>query len=425
MNNVITVTNFNTISSNFSWDEGIPNTEYLSNASNQTQCVGYAPYSAIEITCTRTPRFSSVFSRRTVDFGDYYNSKHNKVVIGSQGDAVVSHNYIMPGTYTITLKEEEWFITLNPRRFFDSGIFETSSDTSKQQEKPILRYTWQEYRCPITGKSPLQRMGYPTTWRDLKFQAPLQFPKKTQLDWMDTQFCFRGELPGEVYWQWDNLVCAENAESLHSKPIKWDEAKCGAIYNKLWVDVGKNCTINEFILSSTQQITEKKAIVKVSEVPPTAYLSALQTQEALQRRSPLTVRLTPRFTKAGSFPIERIVWDMGDGSPLITRRRWEKDITKPFVYTGALSGDYKDPRNFDIIYTYRKNKQEVFSFYPSITAYASSTDSSDVAATTVGPMFGEDGNSSELKLIQTENRGNNSIILGEIEETVAIWKTNN
>jgi hypothetical protein len=138
--------------------------------------------------------------------------------------------------------------------------------------------------------------------------------------------------------------------------------------------------------------------------------------------SPVTVKLTPRFTKCGSFPIEKIVWDLGDGSPLLEQRRWAPTIKAPFYYSGAIEEDADDPRNYDVIHTYNKTPESLFCFYPSMTAYASSTNTSDSVAVTIGPLSLVLFDPSQFKVLQNEFTDNKKILLGQIENNTAVWQ---
>ena len=157
------------------------------------------------------------------------------------------------------------------------------------------------------------------------------------------------------------------------------------------------------------------------------------------RLTPLTVRLSPKHVICGSFPIEKIVWDMGDGSPLITQRRWAPTLEHPFVYStslltetdptnlkvysGSLENDPQDPRNYDVEHTYYRTLQGPHSFYPSMTAYASSTGTYDTAAAVVGPLlFPTKDEELKINLIQSELTSHGKVYIGEINNNVAVWR---
>jgi hypothetical protein len=138
---------------------------------------------------------------------------------------------------------------------------------------------------------------------------------------------------------------------------------------------------------------------------------------------PLTVTITPRYTLTGSFPIEKIVWDLGDGSPLITKTRWDNNTSFPFVTSGAMSADPLDPRNFDIVHTYTKPDNSVYSFYPSITAYTYSTGSSDACSITIGPIAAQPLQGVGFKILQTELNEDGTALIGQVGDNIGIWKT--
>lgn len=145
--------------------------------------------------------------------------------------------------------------------------------------------------------------------------------------------------------------------------------------------------------------------IKVLEIPPDAYITA-DLPDQQDQISPLATTLTSRFTKCGSFPIEKIVWDLGDGSPLLTQRRWAINNSYPFVYTGALSADPKDPRNYDIEHVYEVTDESSRTFYPSLTAYAYSTGTTDCAATVIGPIKSQQYSLFDNRLTLLQNNIN-------------------
>lgn len=160
-----------------------------------------------------------------------------------------------------------------------------------------------------------------------------------------------------------------------------------------------------YALSTIRLNTVRK--LKVLEIPLMATLSSTPYTPGTMV-SPLSTRITARATKTGSFPIERIVWDLGDGSPLLTQRRWSINNNVPFVYNGAFPSDPNDPRNYDVIHTYKITQSVGSSFYPSITAYAYSTGTQDSAFVTVGPIRPNQMNES-LKVLQNYTNVDNTV----------------
>ena len=252
----------------------------------------------------------------------------------------------------------------------------------------------------------------PTKWSSTKFQ------QADQLTWAQSSGpCIELAQTEQTLWKWDTITTIPGQ---FNTPITWDETICSSPANATWDHVRDNCsgTTSESISSSTQTIV-KEALIRVLEIPPTAYLKVIQPTD---RNSPLTVRLSPAFTLCGSFPIEKIVWDLGDGSPLLTQRRWSNTLASPFVYSGELSEDYQDPRNYDVIHTYAKTPDSGYSFYPSITAYCSSTNSSDCASAMVGPLRLPTTDGANFKLLQNELTEHGKVLIGQIDNNVAVWR---
>lgn len=424
MNADFKISFINTVSSDYEWDDGVPSQNNLlsiaslsapSTNSSGLEYVCYAPYAVVMLSSSNTARVSSVSVRRTFNFGDYYNSKENIFTTTLTGDVFFSHVYIMPGLYTITLTEEEFVLAPNPKKFAPSSYSQSSQITLEKETQ--TKWHWEDYKG-------IRENEFPATWQNLKFQKTLNFKYPTQLTWFNTKNCLR--LDPQIYWQWNNLVNDISITNKHARRITWNQSVSSGDYAKTWNSVIGNCNVDDLVLSAAPiSITKKEALLRVIEVPPVAYLSGNQPLNLVDRKFPLTVRLTPRFTQSGSFPIEKIVWDLGDGSPLLTRRRWENNFSFPFVHSGALSADFKDPRNFDVIHTYDKAERGQYTFYPSITAYSSSTGKADIAATVVGPIKTESFNLSSFKITQNHLGENGALLLGEIDKTAAIWKVNN
>jgi hypothetical protein len=214
--------------------------------------------------------------------------------------------------------------------------------------------------------------------------------------------------------------------------ITWNEVTTNPNSNLYWpaytgisgIDSSGQTSIIPQTTAIVTQLSTVNVLLSVVELLPTAYLSSNIPTVSSDIVFPLTLTLTPRFIHAGSFPIEKIVWDLGDGSPLLTKRRWDITTNSPFVSTGALSGDLKDPRNFDIVHTYTKQDIAQYTFYPSITAYASSTGSSNACAITIGPIKSpEYSATNSISLLQAEINENGAVIVGQIGDDIGVWKT--
>tara|TARA_R110000868_G_scaffold250424_4_gene507010 strand:+ start:4543 stop:5991 length:1449 start_codon:yes stop_codon:yes gene_type:complete len=471
-----------TVPSDYSWDLGTPGVEFnnfvtdikqltaSSTNGSGIEYVGYAPFFSVKLSSIPgTPSVSSVAVKRIVDFGDYYNAESNTVMTVTLSYEPFCHNYIMPGLYSITFIESEyisyqvfnssvlgcldkycidwsWKSTAdcetggplltwaNTAPFEDyeklwkfegcdapwaskGGLYIQPSDTV--EEYPL---SWQWYNFLCNGGT--NEKNKPVTWSESGFQ------NTNELSWSSTSgpcLNINNTTTAGIIWVWDQISCNLVANPLANN-ITWDETNCDAPINQTWNNASQQCkqTTTTISISSSTIQTIKKALFRVLEIPPTAYLQATdQPVNPEDRFSPLTVRLTPRYVKCGSFPIEKIVWDLGDGSPLLTQRRWANNIEEPFSYNNVFNLDYVDPRNYDVIHTYRKTSTSQFMFYPSITAYSSSTGKTDCASFTIGPLRLSNANSvaMNINLLQSELTLSGSVILADVDNSVAVWRT--
>lgn len=199
--------------------------------------------------------------------------------------------------------------------------------------------------------------------------------------------------------------------------------------HKRWEE--KTCTtcLSEKVpdLEIVKTIYQQEFVVRIEEILPIAYLDVLQDSIFANRTSPYKVTLTARNTKSGSFPIERIDWDLGDGTPIKIQRRWAINNDPAFSYTGVFVKDWRDPRNFDITHTYYVSPNTGLTFYPSITCYSSSTASSDCAKSIVGPIKPsptnrENTENKPIKILQNEITDEGNIILADVNCTAVVWK---
>jgi hypothetical protein len=124
--------------------------------------------------------------------------------------------------------------------------------------------------------------------------------------------------------------------------------------------------------------------VLLDDIKPTALMHSVTP--LVYGDSPHRVQITARGSTPGSFPIDRIDWDLDDGSPIVTISRYTSANNSNITFTNAISGDPKDPRNYDISNTYKLTTTSFQTFYPSITAYSSSTNTFDTCSLTIGPI---------------------------------------
>lgn len=369
---IFDITSAKTVPPTYSWDDG----NYTSTDSrlvNLTRTangdlIGYAPFVVARISSVpmlEEQADADIFTIfRRVNFNDYYNTVSNKITSLGFDEEFYCHVYVMPGVYQPTMTH---YVYLTSDEFV-----------------------------------PTQTVFY----QQASFNTE-ELPDIGQMIEIDSR--------GRIIWKWGKLSCENNLlcdtgkrdESITA--MTWRDSKCSEYYNQRWeiakgdtcfetgpvVDLVPNANSDEEGFDPAFKNNDGRIIVL--EIPPVVFLSAAQP-EFEDRTSPLTVTLTPRFIKTGSFPIEKIVWDLGDGSPLLIQSRLSAQDMSPFVYTGIVNNDETDPRNYDIQYTYKAKDRTVFSFYPSITAYASSTGTYDCASTTVGPLKPKIYNPSEHEI---------------------------
>lgn len=297
-----------TVPNNYSWDNGTPfsstsplvSTSILPVADTIT---GYSPGVKVYIentsdpTTTITTNFTAISSLFVWDFGDYYNHANNTYSLGCTAN--VSHVYVMPGTYTITLTKYDTYLQVNPltnELEVKTNILGDSSDDNPYQSS--------------------------------------------------------------------------------------------------------NCVI-------------------VQEILPVANFYPVTSAIG---PAPHTVRLTARTTRSGSFPIEKIVWDFGDGTPQLTVSRYATAVNDFLVKNNILSGDPADPRNYDPVHTYYRSYNTFPVFYPSITAYASSTNSLDSCSITIGPIS-LSSVSEKIKILKSSLTPKETFYALQVEDNVAFVKT--
>ena len=448
------------------------------NEKGNTEYIGYAPFVSLSLSSTPGGSAkSSIAINRVADFGDYYNSSSNFTSNSTLSNVVFCHNYLMPGVYDIKLTKTEYstieipddsiykcigrhcqrwswksqtpieptaeelysanyvpptvitWAETNPsskyeKRWMDRPEEVCAEDwfvsktvyTQPEKQLPGISFSWRWYNVQCVSQD--NPRNVPATWTETGFQHP------KDLTWAGAASPCIELINFEVDWTWDNITCNLSANPAGLN-LTWDNLAARSPYNKTWSQIrNEQCYEKLLALSASEQVVERKATLRVIEIPPTAYLDVIQPKDPAKRLSPLTVRLTPKFIKCGSFPIEKIVWDLGDGSPLLVQRRWAPSVESPFVFSDNFNLDWQDPRNYDIVYTYRKTPDSPFAFYPSLTAYSSSTGTSDCAAAVVGPLKLTQFDGQNLTIIQSELTDYGKIIMGKVDDNVALWKIN-
>jgi hypothetical protein len=191
-------------------------------------------------------------------------------------------------------------------------------------------------------------------------------------------------------------------------------------------DYNITLTVTELISSSnpvegiyTDTTTFNSLKVNVLDVSKPVALMHSITQP-VYGQSPRTVTITARGSKAGSFPIDRIDWDLNDGSPIYTVTRYTSAYEN-FEHTNSFT-DLADPRNYDIIHTYKLKSNSSQTFYPSITAYSSSTYSYDACSLTIGPLTLPE-TSNNVHILKVRNTPKGKIYGLQIGNNIALLTT--
>jgi len=466
-----------TVPSSYSWDQGNPTLTMmeLCSASAEGQLIGYAPFCSVQVkSIIGKPNTFTISNTRKMNFGDYYNSETNTQTRHTSGYEIFYHNYIMPGEYTLTLEQTQYF-TLNNQdsyttclqkyclnwswesrqcvidsekniswndamtggKFVKKWAYEHCEDNNlgtydmyvergqTSEERPSFCWQWynfyneeehDEMYTYISSYEPKQERlpttDLPRTWDDAVFQGP------QQITWDDMVGPSIETRNSDASWRW-NKVLSNSNQRLNQK-ITWKKTKKGDLLPRLWRQIrGAGCVEPVLLLSSTTLTTTKTSVIKILEIPPTAYLNVeIQSQT---NSSPVSVRLSPKYVRCGSFPIEKIVWDFGDGSELLVQNRYNVNKNEPFVYSDQFGFDVEDPRNYDVLHTYYRTDVYSSCFYPSITAYSSSTDTADCAAAIVGPLEFQINDSANFHLLQNKLTDKGTAYIGQINQDISMW----
>lgn len=389
------------------------------------QILGNSPLSYISVMSEYEPNPKTIAVKRVYDFGDYYNSESNVVVSNCFEDEEICHTYIMPGTYTLTVTTTEYLL----KDRIDPSLTFASEGNDPEVILPDVFWQWRNFKCD-NDINPLNKK---VKWSSEYCQ---------QIQWKHTMPCIK-----QQGCSWDETCIPEEdfSDCLNPGPISL--AGYGVTMRSIDCTNAEQHGINQTCdrchthylpqLELTSKVSQQKKLIKVAEIPPVAYLDVTQTSALTARVSPYTVRLSSKNTQSGSFPIERIDWDPGDGTPIKTVYRWSNSIASEFIYNGVYADDYKDPRNYDLVHTYTAPPGSVSTtFYPSITCYTSSTAATDCAKNIVGPMLEfadassvpsteEDVQLNTVRLLQNELNNNGRVLLGELNNnTVVVWRYN-
>jgi hypothetical protein len=429
--------NITTVKDTYSWDEGTPLVELdladltindpssilSSTNSAGVEYLGYSPFALVTLSSVVTPNPSAIATKVIVDFGDYYNSESNIIMTDVLSAQYFCHVYIMPGIYTVKMTVVEYVKLANVTTnlpFDSSKVYFQPTDAFK--ELPIF-WQWCNYQC-TTPLAKLNLRSKNVPWTKAKFQETNGFT------WQESGSpCVK--IPTQTtLWNWDGQMCS-SAGSTTSTPLSWSTVECESCLSRTWddieaLDLKPNCVEDPYVVVPITTEFTIEQLVRVVEIPPKAFLEVQQDPSYNNRISPYSVRLSPKYVRCGSFPIEKVEWNLGDGSPILTQRRWSVNTDPIFQDNLEYEVDWKDPRNFDIVHTYIRTPDSGSSFYPSLTCYASSTHTTDCVAGLVGPLKLRSSTStsadSKVTILQNELTDHGRILIGEVDGTFAVWR---
>lgn len=371
------ITVYSTISS-YSWDLGVPNTSLMNKVtkSNDTY-VCYAPHVNVAVqTTVGDPNPNAIAYWRKADFGDFYNSSSSSKITTAANKYKFTHNYVMPGVYKIALEQTEY-------AKYDSPCYEEPCESELSTKKIYTE----------TGVFKTERPHFAWIWYNfLEFD---NYPRTLTHSSLE---------PNSELVRWEDCVFQGKNQTT------WEEAQGPAI----------ETTGRDGSWTKTKTASELDITIEVKELPPKVYLDIVKYSQ--QSPDSHTVRLSPRLTRCGSFPIEKIIWDLGNGTPSfeVYKDHAPKRGDIETVFSNVFEEDAKDPRNFDIIYTYTRNKQESSCFYPSITAISSSTGTSDCASVVVGPISFKKAPKFQILQNHLFSDGGKAY-LGQIDQATVLW----
>lgn len=349
-----------TVPENYTWDKGVPldgtiATTVSATDSTTTYVSGYAPGVRVVFQNNSIPEPNYNNISYNWNFGDYYNDTNNFASLSCISS--IDHVYVMPGKYKVTL-----------------SLVQSTTNTEGVENDLLckgkygFRWFWNDLNSGDQNAK---------TWDETKNGTPYQ------KQWTDELKCFQKHCK---VWSWQDL---QNAY-----PVTWNATETGGNLEKLWMYEANDtiCAVNDADFLETKNVIEQTITtteIEVKEKPPVAGMYSMT--RPITGYTPYTVRLTPRTTQCGSFPIDRIDWNFGDGTPVKTITRFAPPSGDDIVVNDILDpipfpGDPNDVRNFDVLHTYVVNKDTYPVFYPSLTCYSANTNTSDSCCITIGPI---------------------------------------
>jgi len=349
-----------TVPDTYIWDQGVPlsGNAIVPAYTTNTYASGYAPGLKVKFANLSIPDPEFTNATYTWNFGDFYNDTTNVITVTS--NEPVEHTYVMPGNYnvTLTLNQNRIITTLQNILTLCRGKYGINWFWDRLTSTVATNLNWDETKC------------IPAT------------PRKRPKWWDDETACL------EKYckqWSW-----YENS-SIGANPVEWLQTKTFNSFEKQWqYEINDTpCAVrNAEFLDTLQTSSNTKIItniVHVKEKMPIAFMEQVTSLTSTNLRK-IEVSFSPFKTVTGSFPIDRIDWDFGDGSPILTLTRYTAEVND-FVYrNNAYNFDVNDVRNYNVKHTY--NITNLYPlFYPSLTCYSASSNSYSSCSLRVGPLI--------------------------------------
>jgi hypothetical protein len=420
------------------------------------------------------PTGAKLYTNYEWDFGDYYNNFTNKVALSCPVD--VRHTYIMPGKYTVTLfgtrsvsqqildnldelcfgkYNINWYwdrfvpLIAAPSAFNAKNFFNTWDETAlgesfaKQWDDEFECY--QKY-CKYWSWENLQKnKNSQVTWDQAKNGAV--FEKKWMYEANDTicstkapnwyttteteqqvaakyfiidikelppragMFCtsqiLTGYTPHTIILTPRTTVCG----SYPIDRIDWDFDDGSPI-----LTVVRQNTVSRVLSAVNIVNTDQLTGVIVEKALTADFIDNLinispypNVYSITDNNYPEITALpnyTPSLTSTATVTYTTII------SSLVTTI---SVLPMPgLIYNGFYFDDFSDPRNYDIEHTYHTNREIYPVFYPSLTAYSSSTNTNDSCSTIVGPVFLEEPKTlTPVKVINNQKETQYAYSAGE------------
>jgi hypothetical protein len=407
---------FQTNKTPYTWDKGTPlvgsntdtptyTSESLSgnNIIQHENIIGSAPGLTVTFVNTSTKDINGDYVEYTWNFGDYYNDSTNVAVLTCTG--TVQHTYIVPGNYDVTLTQK---IVVRPPVAASTlcvSTYDRSWNWDSLTKSTNNGVTWDNTSITKPYVPPVSKTG-----------ALAYGPKA----WYNDILCFQKYCRA---WSWFAL------SKKSSTPVYWKDTRRGASLQKKWiyepnttvcnVPTTRRVSVSSVYISTATKYSDSYSLIQVLPgTKPVAGMSCMT--RPLTGITPYTVRLSPSATVCGAFPLDRIEWSFGDGTPNKIVNRFTKfDSDNTIIFTNTFSADPLDVRNYDILHTYTRDINTYPVFYPSLTCYSATTNYYDSCSVTVGPILvPQKPVNAHLVKLRNTNEGN--IYAFDIDSAVSI-----